>query len=240
MQLVIGVCDDNSVQVEAISDFLVKNIKAYKLQIIKAFSGEELLSRLEKTAADVVFLDIEMSGINGLEVGKRIKGKYPGTIIIFITGYTKFALDAFKIRTMDYLVKPVTENRLSALLDDLIIRLDQIKFYEERNKIVCFRFRDNIIKLKYNDIFYFEKHLRKITVYSEKGEFSFYESMDKLLQRLDLEQFVRCHNSFLVNKTKILRLENDSIYIQELNRTIPVSKKNKLLIREILEKNLFI
>jgi DNA-binding LytR/AlgR family response regulator len=240
MKLVVGICDDNIIQVDTISNFLEKNVSGYQLQLIKAYSGEELLFKLENIVADVVFLDIEMNGINGLQTGKRIRDRNPQTIIIFVTGYRKFALDAFKIKTMDYLIKPVTEKRLKTLLNDLLIRLNQIKYYEEKNKTICFSFRDNIVKLKYNEIYFFEKNLRKITVFSEKGEFSFYERMDELLNRLDLEQFVHCHNSFLVNKAKILKLKNDSIYIQDLDRTIPVSKKNKLLIREIFEKNIFV
>ncbi|OGO76711.1 MAG: hypothetical protein A2Y23_06610 [Clostridiales bacterium GWB2_37_7] len=240
MKLVVGVCDDNTVQVDAISSFLEKNIKYFQLQLIKAYSGEELLSQLENTVMDVVFLDIEMSGINGIQTGKRIRDKYPEAIIVFITGYRKFALDAFKIKTMDYLIKPVTEKRLKILLNDILTRLDHIKLYEEMNKTISFSFRDEFIRLKYSEIYYFEKNLRKITVYSQKGEFSFYESMNRLLERLGVEQFVQCHNSFLVNKTKILKLKNDNIYMHELNKSIPVSKKNKLLIREIFEKNLFL
>lgn len=240
MKLVVGVCDDDMIQVDIIANFLEKNIQAYDLQLIKAHSGEELLTKLENVIADVVILDIEMNGINGLQTGKKIRERSPETILIFITGHRNFALDAFRIKTMDYLIKPVTEKRLKALLNDLMIRLDQIKLFEEKNKVISFSFRDSFIRLNYSDIYFFEKSLRKITVYSVKGEFSFYGRMDELLDRMGSEQFILCHKSYLVNKAKILKLKNDNIYISEIDKIIPVSKKNKSLIREIFEQNLFL
>jgi DNA-binding LytR/AlgR family response regulator len=239
MKLIIGVCDDQEVQVDTIVNFLQTNLPEHQLQLIKAYSGEELLQKLENQGPDVVFLDIEMKDLNGLMTGKKIREKYPNAIIIFITGFKSFALDAFKIKSMDYLIKPVTEKRMKILLKDLKIRLMQIQSYEEKNQTICFRFRDNTLRLKYSQIFFFEKNLRKITVFSEKGKFEFYESMEQLRGRLDMDLFIRCHNSYIVNKSKIQELKNDSIYIKEFDKTLPVSRKNKLSVKEIFENNLF-
>lgn len=239
MKLVIGVCDDDAVQVEVICSFLEQYTTDHQLTLIKAFSGEELLFKLQDVNPDIVFLDIGMKGLNGLQAGKKIRDKHPETIIVFVTGYRRFTLDAFKLRSMDYIIKPLTEKRLRLLLPELMVRVEQIRLYEEKNKALTFSFRENIIKLKYNEIYFFEKYLRKITVFSEKGQFAFYESMDRLLKRLDLEQFVQCHNSYIVNVAKITELKNDCIYIREIDKTIPISRKKKLFVRGIVEKNLF-
>ncbi|MGB7603955.1 MAG: LytTR family DNA-binding domain-containing protein [Lutisporaceae bacterium] len=240
MELVIGVCDDEAVQVDILSSFLEQNLSDYQLKLIKAYSGEELLTKLQNVTLDIVLLDIEMKELNGLQTGKRIRDKYPDVIIVFISGHKRFALDAFKLKSTDYIVKPISEKRMKLLLRDLLIRIDQIRLYEEKNKSITFHFKENIIKLKFNEIYIFEKYLRKITVYSEKGQFVFYGNMDKLISRLDMEMFTRCHNSYIVNSSKILEMKNDSIYIRELDKTIPVSRKKKLTVREIIEKNLFL
>lgn len=240
MKLTIGICDDDTVQVEMISRFLEQSVTDHQLKLIKAYSGEELLAKLQGEAPDIVFLDIGMKGLNGLQTGKRIRDRYPEAIIVFVTGYRRFALDAFKLKTHDYIIKPLTEKRLRLLLRDLIIRVEQIRMYEEKNKSVTFRFRENMILLKFSEIYFFEKYLRKITVLSEKGQFTFYDSMDRLLGKLDPEQFIQCHNSYIVNIAKITEMKNDGIYIREYDKTIPVSRKKKLLVRGIVEKNLFL
>lgn len=240
MELVIGICDDEVVQVDILSSFLEQNLSDYQLKLIKAYSGEELLMKLQNVTPNIVLLDIEMKELNGLQTGKRIRDKYPEAIIVFISGYKRFALDAFKLKSMDYIVKPISEKRMKLLLKDLLIRIDQIRLYEEKNKSITFHFKENIIRLKFNDIYLFEKYLRKITVYSEKGQFVFYENMDKLMSRLDMDMFTRCHNSYIVNSSKILEMKNDGIYIRELDKTIPVSRTKKLTVREIIERNLFL
>lgn len=239
MKLLIGICDDESVQVDAISTILENSISNYPLELIKAYSGEELIAKLGHLIPDVVFLDIEMKDLNGMQTAKKIRERCPDTIIIFITGYRNFALDAFKLKSMDYLIKPVTEKRMKILVQDLLVRLEQIKIFRERNKTVVFSFGDSVIKLKYDEIYFFEKNLRKISVYSDRGQFSFYESMAKLMEKLDMEQFIHCHNSFIVNRSKLVKLDGDGIYIEQFSRTIPVSRKNKQLVRDVFENNLF-
>lgn len=239
MRLVIGICDDDMIQVELISSFFERNLRDHQLELIKAFSGEALLAKLQDATPNIVLLDIGMEKLNGLQTGRKIRDKFPETIIVFATGYKRFALDAFKLKSYDYILKPLTEKRLKLLLDSLLIRVEQIRLYEEKNKYITFRFRENILKLKYSEIYFFEKSLRKITVFSDKGQFVFYESMNKLQERLDSKQFIQCHKSYIVNTVKIIEMKDDDIYVRDLNKTIPVSRKKKLLVREILEKNLF-
>lgn len=240
MKLVVGVCDDDAIQVDTISYFLKKNICRYELELLKAHSGEELLLKLQNKSPDVVFLDIEMEHMNGLQLGKKIREKHKDTIIVFITGYMHFALQAFELKTMDYIIKPITEKRLHTLLEDIQLRIEQLRAYEENNKTMTFKFRDTTLRLKFSEIYYFEKSLRKITVYSTLGEFAFYDTMENLLCKLDEKIFVRCHSSYIINRQKIFEIRNDSIYIKELDKAVPVSRKNKALVRDLLEKNLFV
>lgn len=239
MRMLVGLCDDQESQVEIISSLLENSMPEDQLQFIKAYSGEELLQKLELQVPDIVFLDIEMKELNGLETGKRIRERYPNAIIVFVTGFKQYALDAFKIKSLDYLIKPVTEKTMQALLKDLKIRLLQIRSYEEKNQTICFSFGDHTLRLKYAEIYYFEKNLRRITVFHEKGEFSFYEGMEQLKGRLNMDLFIHCHNSYIINKSKIQALKGDGIYIKEFNRLLPVSRKNKQAVKEVFESNLF-
>lgn len=90
------------------------------LEIAGAFSNPlRALEAMEATAPDAVFLDIDMPHMNGLELALRIQAQYPGIIIVFVTAYSKFALDAFKAYPLDYILKPIKEARLEAAVEHM-------------------------------------------------------------------------------------------------------------------------
>lgn len=90
------------------------------LEIVAAFDNpRHALQAMEELKPDAVFLDIDMPYMNGLELALRIQSQYPGIIIVFITAYSKFALDAFKAYPLDYILKPIKEARLEAAVEHM-------------------------------------------------------------------------------------------------------------------------
>jgi len=109
MKLTIVVCDDEPAQVNIITSYIEKLDINYKLEILGVLSGEELLDKIEERKIDIAFLDIEMAGIDGINLGRRIREKYRDCIIIFITGFKDHALKAFDIDAFNYILKPIIE-----------------------------------------------------------------------------------------------------------------------------------
>ncbi len=103
---------------------------------LSAESGGEALELLKRNYADVAFLDIEMPELNGLETAKRMKTLCPRTNIVFITGYSEYALAAFGLYASGYLLKPVTENQIREALDNL--RYPNAPPMTRKIKVRCF------------------------------------------------------------------------------------------------------
>ncbi|WP_427337690.1 LytR/AlgR family response regulator transcription factor [Caloranaerobacter sp. DY30410] len=240
MQLNIAVCDDEPLQVEIITSYLKSLDIKYKIEIIKALSGEELLKKIEAKKIDVAFLDIAMENMKGIELGMEIRKKYQDCIIVFITGFENYALDAFNIKALNYILKPVTKSEFNKCMEDIILRIEEKRAFKEKNSVLSIYNKKGVVKIKYEDIYYFEKILNKIKVYTIKGEYEYYGTLKGLKKELDMNNsFIQCHQGYIVNKAKIVELRDGQIYIKDINRFIPVSRRMKIKVKKILKENLF-
>ncbi|SKC89080.1 LytR/AlgR family response regulator transcription factor [Maledivibacter halophilus] len=240
MVLTIAVCDDELTIVEIITSYIKSIDIKCQVEIIQALSGEELLKKIEQRKIDIAFLDIEMEDTDGIILGRKIRVKYEDCIIVYITGFKDYALEAFDINAFQYILKPITEKRFKSCMDDIILRLKEKMALKEKNSVFIINNKKNVVKLKYEDIFYFEKLLNKINVYTLKGNFEYYGTFKELKKELDMEKsFIQCHQGYIVNTLKILELKDEEIYLRDMRRLVPVSRRYKKKIRKILEENLF-
>lgn len=239
MKVKIAICDDDNSQVEFTSN-LINSIKAdVNFEIMTVLSGEELLNMKGIEDLDIVFLDIEMNGINGIETGKEIRKLNKDVIIVFITGYKKYALEAYEIQAFHYLIKPISKDKMDKLMKDILRRKNEMVAYQEKEKELTIRARDKLLKLKYDDIYYFEKYLKSIIVCSKEGDFKFKGTFKSLMNKIDMRYFIQCHQGFIANRSKIFRLKEGLITFRDINKEIPVSRGYKEIIIKEMENNLF-
>ena len=240
MSLIIAICDDNKIQVESTKQFIKKTSLDYDIEYFTANSGEELLD-MDKLIEDfdIIFLDIEMDGLNGIETAREIRKTNNRAIIVFITGFKDYALEAYELNTFHYLLKPISQEKISELMISIIRRIDEIRAYQETERIFTIKTKNKVIQLPYNEIYYFEKILRKIKVISLEGEITFIGTISDLLKETDNNYFIRCHQGFIVNRHKISKYKNDSSYLRDIDNIIPVSRSNKENVIRALEENLF-
>ena len=130
------IIDDDNLTLEATKIIVGKN---KYLNIIGSFNNaNEALEKLDELSPEVVFLDVEMPNISGIEVAKKLEEFNNNIQIIFVTAYEKYALDAFKVSATDYIVKPITEAAINKTVKKLIKYKEGIRFFEKktnRNKI---------------------------------------------------------------------------------------------------------
>jgi two-component system LytT family response regulator len=198
------------------------NMRLVLRDILKSFSFVELIGEadngidglklIETLKPNLVFLDIEMQGMDGIEIAKKItsnpnqewysKGKNPhsNTFIIFSTGYENFALQAFELYAFDYLTKPYKLSRIKTSLERLKNILS--KFGQESAKLMVKE--DGIITLiDYKDIIYIAREGRNTMIYTTHGKYKTDKTLDNLEKKMD-NNFYRCHRSHIVN-TKMLK-----------------------------------
>ncbi|AKN32903.1 LytTR family transcriptional regulator [Clostridium carboxidivorans P7] len=239
MNYTIAICDDEPVQVKIIEKYIEKFNKDESLNLIFSNSGEELLSKIKYKQIHICFLDIEMKGLNGIEIGKKLREIDKNVIIIFVTGFKEYALNAFEIKAFDYIMKPISEEKFKKLFQETLDRLHLIHYKLEKDKVFNVVNKEITYKIKYDDIYYFEKELRKIKVIHRGGSSEFYDSLKNLKERIDMNYFTQCHQGYIVSNNKILIYKELCITIEELGIIIPVSRQYVNDVKKVFLKNLF-
>jgi len=200
---------------------LILEDETYTLRYLQAIVSEHPLVKSVSTASfgrdavqlaqeqrpNVAFLDIELSpedGYTGLEVANYITELSPATRIVFITGYSKYALDSFAVHPFDYVLKPVKKDRIFDVLNGLAKEHGQQ--YQIRPKRIVVQCGQEMIFLAPAEIFFFEKQGKKTFVHTRNGVYELGKSLNTLSESLSKE-FVRTHKSFIVNINRIRKVK---------------------------------
>lgn len=166
--------------------------------------AEEALECIGLAKPGAVFLDIELPQDSGLLLAARLKEKYPGLGIVFVTGHPTYALEAFQLDALDYLVKPVTQDAVGRALRKIERFLGNKNGHYEPSLInrIAVKFKHEITIIDMEDIFFIVKEGRYNLFHTSCGVFQSSETLGILHKRLN-KNFFRCHRSFIVNINKI-------------------------------------
>ena len=201
----IAVCDDSRRDRENLISMLreYEQSKGIEFDIIEYDSGEALL---ENTAVlqdcRIIFMDINMEQMSGLEAAAQIKGLYPGVRIVLVTAYMNYALEGYKVKASRFLVKDDLPVTITECMDALVEEIEQ------ETKTMEFSFVEGNIKLKAGEIIYIETDKHKNVFYTLAGSYSIYKKLDELEKELRDLGFVRIHQSFLVNMRYIRKISS--------------------------------
>lgn len=214
----IAICDDEKNTSDKIrtmvSDFFRR--KNMEISITQFSNGEELL-KYDKTI-DILFLDIQMNGIDGMETARKLRSRKFKGFLIFITVLKEMVFEAFDVQAYDYLVKPVEERQLEKTMERL---LESMQKASEASLLVQKGYESSIIA--FEDIVFCEIIDRKVYLHLVSSEVvDFYERIEKLETKLD-SRFFRCHRSFLINLKYLKSYKNGTAYM-EGGKEIPVSR----------------
>lgn len=168
----------------------------------EAQDADEAVAFAKEYEYDIVFLDINMPRVSGLELGYEIKYLNPNASIIFQTAYEEHALKAFDIGAVAYLIKPYSTQQLQESLE----RIKKPKTDSKELRILS-KFGDSYLLLKPEEIHYVKADLSEVMIRSAKG-FSYYaQKISDLYERLESFGFVRIHRSYLININEIKEIE---------------------------------
>lgn len=198
----IAVVDDEKV----IRDYICELIEKQRPEShTEAYStGEELLA--SGRIFDIVFLDIQMDGINGIEVARVLRKRQEETVLIFITGIKEYVFDALDLYAFQYLLKPLDENKFSEVLDRAV------KEAGKKNGKRGLFIKARNLTLDVADILYIESRGKKVEIHTVKDRESIeiYGTMEELEGQLGAG-FYRCHRAYIVNMAHITEYGSDSI-----------------------------
>lgn len=235
--LEVFLCDDTESIVEKYKNILlnISKEKDIKLNITTFSSAEQLLFDLEgkDCYADIIFLDILMGKMNGIELAKVLRSRGCKSEIIFLTTSVEYVFDSFDTLPFNYIVKDkVTPGKFEEVFLKAAATIDSKKtdiFVCESGSVVK--------KIPIDDILFFEVRNRITTVYYGDSFFNFYSSMDKIESSLEKKHFVRTHRSYLVNLRNIDTIEKNNIFMSN-GDSVPLSLSNAKNIKNIFSKYL--
>lgn len=202
---------------------------------------QDIYSFLQSNDIDLIFLDIEMGSINGINLAKHIKEIHPNSSIIFVTGHPGFALDGYEVYPIDFLIKPINIQRLEKALNK-VKEINSSRLNKNNTKIGI-NIDNGIKMISISEILYIEKQGRKISVVCKNNEIIYSrESMKNLEILFSSFNFYRPHQSFLVPIKQIKAIYPDkytrsyTIELADSKINIPVSRNKYSELKEILEK----
>jgi two-component system response regulator AlgR len=245
--LKVVIADDETPARSRVRDLLEDCASSFPIELVgEAASGRELLALLGKAPADVVLLDIRMPEMDGLEAAQHLLRLPEPPSIIFTTAYDDYALKAFELHAVDYLVKPIRLRRLHDALSRARsitpLRLDVLqRIAPEPRKHLSVQERGKVMLIAVSDIRYLRAELKYVTVRTAAREHLVEESLSRLEQEFS-EQFVRIHRSCLVAKAHIIGFEKDAmeagesrwtVILNGLDEKLPVSRRQQHIVKEL-------
>lgn len=222
----IGICDDQQEARDALRFGLEKVIREESEQIVYEFStGESAVRWLKKHPGeiDLLFLDVEMKGINGMEAAEQIREFDREICLVFVTGYPDYVFEGYKVNALDYVIKPAETQKLSEVLKRV-----RRQIFDERERNFTFKNPEGTYRLPLSGISYFYSDKRKVNVVcaGQEGRLThtFYGKLDEVEEQL-FDVFVRVHQRYLVNPGRVTRIGGESVTVD--GEDVPMSRAMK-------------
>lgn len=215
MDINIGIIDDEYSYIEKLKELLhtLEPDSGYCFNIIHFTSfTAQILSCLLST--DILFLDIEIGTQNGLSVARLLRENGYQGCIIFLTAYKEYVFEGYKVNASDYILKPITLERLDEVMHS---------FYDTL-KGNCYSFKSGsiITQIPYSEIIYFSSYKHYIEIHTTHSVYQHLANLKSLLPMLP-HQFVQCHRTAIVNLLHIRKMTNVELTMTD-NCKIPISR----------------
>lgn len=234
-------------------DELAYIVKQFKyVEVIGIFTDSlEALTAIRIEEPDLVFLDIDMPALNGLQIAEEIMNLRLKTHVVFATAYDEYALDAFKKNAVDYLLKPYDENLVFKAINKVkeqterhlnyaqLMELQSNHNRSEQTKRLPIWKEDRIIFISIDDILFCKVVDGGINIVTKLENYCFSGTLSSLEIKLESGHFFRTHRGYVVNITKVIEVSpyfNNTLMIkvEGSNEEIPVSRSNVKVFKEIL------
>ncbi|RKD31819.1 LytR/AlgR family response regulator transcription factor [Lacrimispora algidixylanolytica] len=221
----IAICDNDPV----ICTQLEENIMVFQdstrrqFEVDVFYSGEELYKYIvNEKFYHLIFLGIEFDTINGIEIGRGIREERNDNVtqIVYVSVNERYAMRLFDIRPLNFLVKPLRNEKIEMVLKTAIMLID--------NENPCFEFKTGriYIRVPFNEIIYLESNKKKVKIFGIDGVYEFYGKLTDVIKRLPCQAFLQIHKSYIINYTYILSYQYENIEMSN-KKVLPISQHNR-------------
>lgn len=217
--ITIGICDDEAAMRKSLRAPLEQKLQLMGMdyQIFEYNSGETLIKNAGEQWLDILFLDIEMKDLNGMDTAKALRRQNVHTLLIFVTAYPDFVFQGYEVHAFHYILKPYEERKIKSVLEQALIELGK-----NAEQSFTLEQKSGTYKVPMKKIVAFSSDKRKVVIsLDDGGTLDFYGRLDTVAKDLP-DYFVRCHNRHLINLNFVTALEKDRCICKAF--TFPVSR----------------
>ena len=203
--------------------------KAPEIDLVRTFTNpKDALAFLKDNFVDLVFLDINMPGISGLQFVEKLQSK---PYIIFTTAYSEYAIDSYDFEAVDYLLKPIEFDRFYKAIGKVKkqIQLNSIQQDSLLSKFIFVKDGYKQIKICIEDILYIQSEGNYLNIITNTEKVLARMTFQSLMEKLPANLFFRVHLSYVVNFRHIQKIEDNHIFIQDTKIPMGIKYKEKLL-----------
>lgn len=207
----------------------------------------EALKLVEELRVDLIFLDIKMPKISGMELARILMDRKNCPGIVFVTAYDQFALEAFQVNAIDYLLKPIDRKELARIMEKKVYslresveeeeeKMEKLLNYMDRNRDeglnkLTVHHKDRMIPLNFKDIIYISVEDKNTIVRTGDNKYFINSTLNDIYEKLDSRKFFRCHKSFIVNLDYISSIEpwfnaTFNLRMKHIDEVIPLSRSH--------------
>lgn len=205
----VAICDDEKIWQNELINYLneYKNMRKIDL-FIKSFSDGKSCCESKIDKYDIIFMDYQMDGANGIETARKIRKTNSDTIIIFVSAYPQVAMDTFEVKTFRFLSKPIDKSKLFKAIDDYLSEIDI-------DSLLIFKTHEKTVRIKISEVIYAEAQRNHTVIHTEKEDFEILKNLKSIEKMLPKEKFFRCHNAYITSFQHIKYHNNSEIFFDD-------------------------
>ena len=216
----ILICDDDTLIIEQLKKYIESYFESNHLkcpELVSFTSGEALLT--DKGEKDIVFLDIEMPGMNGIYVGNELKKANRNVIVFVVTSYSEYLDEAMRFHVFRYLSKPIDKQRLFRNLKDAL------DLYHSMTVQVPIETRQGVHNVPISSIIMVETQGKKVIVHTTARDYESIHTMQYWLDQLPVNRFFQTHRSFIINYEHITNFDHMLVHLSNGQFTAYLTKR---------------
>lgn len=230
MKIKIAICTSEQEIQSVIESMILQIFKEYSLlcEIDVFGGGKECCENIEKEKYDIIFLDIELFDISGVEVGRYIRTGLQDEMlqIAYVSAKQEYAMELFEYRPINFLLKPLSLEKIRCVIDKYLVLMKQME------QVFAYKKGTKYCRVLISEIYYFSSRGRKVTIAYEGGKEEFYGTLKKISERVEGKYFLYVHQSFIINYHYIRKMEYEQVTLFD-GTVIPISQSRRKKVRQI-------
>lgn len=222
----VAFCDDEAKILEDLSEKIKSEFEnlSCKIDLYTTENSIELLEYLKNYPVDILFLDIDMPTISGMEIAQTLLNSEIKTLLVFVTGQDALVYKSFKYHPFGFIRKTYFDEEISGVVKSLVEEM------QKSSDTFLFKTNDGFNRIKLRDILYFESESNYINLHTKESVYKFRSTVSAIEKELSNKGFIRTHKGFLVNQEHIFSVKSENVVLSN-NVVLPIGRTNRDVIK---------